>query len=99
MNKYEARDNLMHLLKETSSAESKLKIQELFGYIDQTYGETSFYAGALQKTEQLLEETDLALIDIWKAFCSPTTKEQQMGAMEKHDAVLQRIIAKKRIET
>jgi len=66
--------------------------------LTQILRETSFYAGALQKTEQLLEETDHALIDIWKAFCSPTTKEQQIGAMEKHDAVLQRIIAKKRIE-
>jgi hypothetical protein len=61
MNKHQAEENLMHLLKASDNSECKLKIHELFGYVDQAYGEASLYAGAAKQLEQELEETREAL--------------------------------------
>ena len=46
--------------------------------------------------EKQVDETEAALIDLWKSFTPPTTKDAQVSAMDKHNAVIKRIIAKKR---
>jgi len=61
---------------------------------------------ALRLDEQTVEikvlndrliETEQALIGLWKAFTPPTTKAQQIGAMDKHNSVIRRIIARKKL--
>jgi hypothetical protein len=42
--------------------------------------------------EKQLKETKVALIDLWKAFTSPTSAEEQKAAMDKHEAVIKKII-------
>ena len=46
--------------------------------------------------EKELIETERALIDLWKAFCPPRTAEEMKAAMDKHQAVIDRILERKR---
>ncbi len=89
-------DQLRFLEDSPVPSETALNAQKLFEYIDDSYNKMARLHNALGFMDADLIATEEALIDLWKNFTPPTTKENQIASMDRCDGVIKRIIDRKK---